>query len=233
MLITILIILNLILLLFLINSGLRHEVAKKIFPQKYKIINQNGYKRRLSVIETMPVKPYQSIFVGHSQIKEFPLDAYFEGQILNMGVDGETIIGLNTWLPEKVRKHKPNKLFIQIGINDLLNNEITDNLIIIYEELLDNCLTNIEASNIYLCSVLPINKKNAGIDKKIRQFNKQLLHLAQAKTVNYVPLYHDFEDNKKLKAKYDCGDGLHLNAKAYQKWSDVFGEILRDDECNQ
>lgn len=224
--IVILIISNVLLLFFLLNKKLRHNIAKQIFPEKYKISNQDGYKRRLSIINSISIKPYQSVFAGHSQVKEFPLDAYFEGQILNMGVNAETIDGLNMWLPEKIRKDLPKKLFIQIGINDLLSKKRVTSLISSYQKLLDNCLLHIKSNNIYLCSVLPVNKNNKTVNKNIIRFNAELKNLTLTKSVNYIPLYQDFVNNRILKEKFDSGDGLHLRPSAYLKLSLVLKKYL-------
>lgn len=223
----ILVVINIVLIVLLVNSNLRHKIALKIFPEKYSLHNQNSYKRRISIIKNTPVKDYQSILAGHSQVREFPLEAYFEERILNMGVGGETIEGLNNWLPEKIKEQKANKLFIQIGINDILNNEKTNALIEKYEQLILNCKYHKESDDIFIFSIFPVNRKETKINNKIVNFNSKLKFLAKENKVNYVPLYNDFVENISLKVKYDSGDGLHLNTNAYQKWSSIIKDLIK------
>jgi len=152
--------------------------------------------------------------------------------VINRGVSGDITFGILHRLDEIVR-HKPSRLFLLIGINDISKN-IPDEII------LENLLTILSkihsatpATKIYVQSILPTNNsfkqfpKNYDKNDHIITINAQLKKYAERMHYTYVDLYSGFLDKEsKLDARYST-DGLHLNAVGYAHWV----EILKNLKC--
>lgn len=153
-----------------------------------------------------------------------------DSTVINRGISGDITFGILHRLDEII-KHKPSKLFLLIGINDISKN-IPDEII------LENLLTIISkihsgtpATKIFVQSILPTNNsfkefpRNYDKNDHVITINTQLKKYADRMNYTFVDLYSGFLDKEsKLETKYSS-DGLHLNSLGYAHWIELLKNL--------
>ena len=184
------------------------------------------YKELTKKFETEQKAKKEYVFLGNS------ITAGTDwGKLLNLpnarnrGISGDITFGVLDRLDEVIAG-KPAKVFILIGINDVSRN-IPDSLILRnYKRIISRIRAGSKRSKIYFYTLLPVNssfgkfKNHYGKDEHILWLNDQIRQLA-AKNVTIIDLYpHFLDENKRLKANL-TKDGLHLNARGYELWTEL------------
>ena len=166
------------------------------------------------------VKPEHIVMFGDSITYLADWSALLPGhEVVNLGVSGDKVCDLILRV-DSVRREEPSKLFIMVGINDLLSGYSIKETLASYDELLTLC-TGYE---VYIQSVLPVSDMFGMPAEVITGFNAELKKLASMHGAEYIDLYPVYADaNGYIKTEY-TGDGLHLLREAYKPWV----EILRD-----
>lgn len=142
---------------------------------------------------------------------------------INRGIAGDNTYGLRGRLDEVLR-HKPSKLFILIGTNDINKKIPVSYIVANYKLLIAAVRAASPATTVYVQSVFPINNQligrqyYSGTNEQIMELNKALQTMAGKQKVRYVNIYPDLLDAKQqLDARYTY-DGLHLSGLGYQAW---------------
>lgn len=146
-----------------------------------------------------------------------------DSSVVNRGISGDNTFGVLQRLDEVVR-HKPSKLFLLIGVNDLSKN--IPNAVVI--ENIFAIVSKIRAGSpktvIYVQSILPVNPAVKGFMTRfskqddILEINKQLAKYQEALKYIFVDIHDQFLDQKKMLDARFTGDGLHLNPAGYVHW---------------
>lgn len=143
----------------------------------------------------------------------------------NRGIAGVTTDGILARLNE-VTFYKPEKLFLLIGINDLFHNPdsvetIYDNIVKIVEEI----NTKSPDTEIFIQSVLPTTTEN--LISKIKNLNILLDGNSINNPFTFINLHQRFVLlDGKMNMEYST-DGVHLNEKGYEIWSEIIKNILK------
>lgn len=150
--------------------------------------------------------------------------------VANAGISGDTTDDVLGRLDAAIA-HKPRKLFLMIGVNDLLKNREVDYIFKNYETILSRIKTQSPDTIIYLQSVLPVDKnvlKMEGFDEqKVLALNEKIKSLVDGKNVIFIDLYASFcGNNNKIYRKYTV-DGLHLSAAGYAVWKNLIASYVR------
>jgi lysophospholipase L1-like esterase len=179
--------------------------------------NSHQYQTKMSIFNQMPFKIGNIIFLGDS-ITEFCnwSELFNQENILNRGISGDTLDGL-LYRVDEIIQRKPKKVFLMIGINDLMKGKKVNKILENYTILINKIHTNLPETIIYIQSVLPTKRKNVNnID--IKNINIGLKKIADKYSTNYIDLHSSFLSKKNdLSDSYSL-DGLHLNGKGYQLW---------------
>lgn len=171
------------------------------------------------------------VFFGDSITAGFTqLDLH--SNVINMGVSGDKIYSLIGRI-EEIIAQKPDKLFVLIGINDLLNEKeywgkyIKVDFDLLYFALIKLIKDNFPDAEIYLQSILPISIKHKDVkemNKEIRQMNRVIKDHTKAFNWTYIDLYNEFKlKDKSMNPDYTT-DGVHLNTKGY----DLFYKLIKE-----
>lgn len=104
-----------------------------------KIVKANAYERKCSVFLSIPpntTTKKEVIFLGHSLINEFLVNEFLGEndtiKFINMGIGGDDVQGMYK-RREIAFNRNPYKIFIEIGINDIINNEENDSILYYYD----------------------------------------------------------------------------------------------------
>ena len=167
------------------------------------------------------------VFLGNSIT--FGVDWYEllrEPHARNRGISGDITFGVLQRLQEII-DGKPAKLFILIGINDILRNVPDHYIIANHKKLIERVQAASPSTKIYLQSILPVNdsftqvKSIMGKNPKVLEINQALQRIAREYKVTYVDLHTAFCDKDgKLTAELTY-DGLHLTLEGYKLWGEV------------
>lgn len=125
----------------------------------------------------------------------------------------------------RVIQCKPERIFILLGLNDMLYGISSEKYASNYKELVQTLKSNLPDAKIYLQSVFPVSErveKNKPLiaNPRIDEFNNALREMAEEQGVNYVDVSSLFKNvNGRLDEDFSS-DGIHLKYKAYGLWLD-------------
>lgn len=178
------------------------------------------YQWECALFQSRPSSPGTVIFLGDSHTENFGVSEFFGSSALNRGIGGDTTGGVLSRLQE-VLERKPQKVFLQIGVNDLLQGvaptRTKENILAIFNRFRTNC----PSTKVYVHSLLPTSLLAVENKRKLKDLNSFLRQECQNLHFLYIDLYPLFQERDNLSPLYDCGDHLHLNAKGYSLWAET------------
>ena len=189
------------------------------------------YDQKLTMFELMPKQKNAIIWVGDSITDMGEWNELFSKyKTVNRGVSSDITFAVLNRMYEIVR-HKPKKVFVMIGINDISRNIPDEVIVNNYRRIIDSLQLQTPITKIYMQSVLPTNntftlfKNHQDKNEHILFVNNELKKICVEKKVTYINLYDAFLISEgKMNPKY-TNDGLHLTGEGFLKWKEVLVEI--------
>ena len=192
-----------------------------------KTIKSDHWQERVTEIEKAASRPYKTVFLGNSLTEMFDLYAWFQdSSILNCGISGDFSEGL---LERRgvIVKLKPEKIFIEIGINDMIEKIPLEEICANYEKLIEYIQAECPQTRIYIQSNLPviINRPSLltgdnDVNNLVLKQNKNLEALAAKYHCGYVDIYSGMAKEKDKNSLF-IPDGIHLSSKGYAIWAEA------------
>ena len=165
------------------------------------------------------------VFLGDSLTAHEDWNVLFGvNSIFNAGQAGDTTDNVLARL-DPVLSAKPQKIFLMIGINDLLRGKDVSYVLTNYNKIINLIKIKYPDVPVYIQSVLPTNNgisKMGIIDsQKVVALNDKLNSLADGQKIFFLNLYPNFcgSDNQ-MDVRY-TNDGVHLNASGYAIWRNL------------
>ena len=156
-----------------------------------------------------------SLTAGHTWGRAFP-----EARVRNLGINGDTAAGVWGRLDEVVSLG-PDKIFLQIGINDFLRGALPDEIGDLHLRIWDEIRERLPLAEPHVVSMLPfVEAAFPGIPPTLELIilNRRLAEEAENRGVTFIDLFGDLADeNHQLRLDY-TSDGLHLTPEAYRVW---------------
>lgn len=166
----------------------------------------------------------KTVFVGDETIERGNWRKLLkDSTVLNRGIAGDKTFGVMQRLDEII-KHKPARVFLTIGINDLAANTPNEVIIENIFAIVGKVRTASSKTVIYVQGIMPVNPtlksfpKDYSRQENIIEINKQLSKYSEALKYNYLDMYTHFIDRNSLLDARFTPDGLHLNANGYVHW---------------
>jgi lysophospholipase L1-like esterase len=182
------------------------------------------YRERAAAFRAEPVSEGKVVFLGNSITEGGDWRKLLDDPtVIQRGISGDNTFGVLARLDE-ITRHKPSKLFLLIGVNDLSKN--IPNAVIMQNifSIVGRIHAESPKTRVFVQSILPVNpthkKFPARFNKQedIEAINGQLRKYAEALKYTYVDLFSAFLDSSgKLDLQYTY-DGLHLGPSGYQHW---------------
>lgn len=185
-------------------------------------------EQRRSMFEACPVSEGAIIFLGNSITEGCNWSEFFpQKNILNRGIGGDITACVLARIDEIVR-HKPSKLFICIGTNDLgfgLENVVN---ISNYKSIIKAVQKASSETVIYVQSVLPVGNNFILPQRnyKILPLNKQIEKMCNEMDVTYINTYDEFTDTEGYLNSQYTNDKLHLTGAGYLVWKNKIEKYL-------
>lgn len=165
--------------------------------------------------EELPNTEGEIVFLGDSITEFVPWSEYFS-DIRNRGISSDTTDGVLQRLGEVI-KGRPKQVFLNIGTNDLSMDITIGEMLENVEAMIGRIGAESPATEVYLCSVLPINldlERNVRLERKFKdigEYDEGLKELAERRGVNYIDLRPWFTDSRGYLRSEFTADGIHLN----------------------
>lgn len=192
------------------------------------------YHHQVSLFRTMPHTQNDILFVGNSITDGNEWSELFgDPRIKNRGISADISKGVVKRIDEIVLR-QPAKVFLMIGINDVLRNLSKDSLLNNIFWIANYLKQESPRTRLYVQSLLPVNRKMRTIkdaDKKeatILEVNKKLHHQATRLGYTFIDLHPHFANAQGALDKGYTLDGLHLNGSVYALWKHLIYPFVKD-----
>lgn len=178
------------------------------------------------------------LFVGDYHTLNFDLEDLFLGNYyVKSGDEKLTTTSLLENIKSSVYVYNPSIVFIQVGMNDLLDERDMSDILDDMERIIKGIQENRSYADIYVESLYPINKDMEDFDSdyeeieysKIEDYNEELKELCSELQVSYLDIYHDLSKDHKLKEKY-TDDGITLNSLGYEKVFKMIRNVVDEEK---
>ncbi len=181
------------------------------------------------IIDKFP-RVRKTVFLGDSLTDFYPIEEFTDLKIVNRGIAGDTTDDVMRRIDE-VTALEPEKLFLQIGINDMIRNSKRR---LSAEKLVDKIFAIInkfdrEKTEINVLSLYPVNRRKTVVssvmikkatNKRVTEVNKLLKERCEAENIDFIFLFDALTDEKgNLRKEYTI-EGLHLSIKGYAALSE-------------
>ena len=122
---------------------------------------------------------------------------------------------------------KPDIVFLECGINDIVLGLPAEQVIAAFKQLVDSLQQH--QIRVVLQTVIPVTKAYKGslrINEGVFLFNQFITHLATQKNCTLIDITSAISENGFLRTEFAQADGIHLSASAYQIWKQQITPIL-------
>ncbi len=184
------------------------------------------WQEKVDSFKRMKHEPHTTtLFIGDSMTEGFDLQRILkQDNLVNMGIGGDFTSGVLKRL-DLVNQLQPKKIFIMIGINDILKQVPQERIKSQYEQIILSLIKQCPQAQLYVQENLP-TRGIGNTDAKNRQYIEQTKDLSQflqnvcaEHAVTFIPLYTLFESPVDQLNPSLTYDGLHLNEAGYQVWA--------------
>ncbi len=185
-----------------------------------------NYALKLSQFHTYPDSDKDIIFLGNS-ITDYTEwnELLQQNHVRNRGISGDITFGILERL-EEITQGKPAKVFILIGINDISRNIPDDVIVANFKKMITRIKKESPKTKIYFNTILPVNntfpaRNHFNKDEHIEHINQELKKLGITEKITIIDIHPQFLDSANRLDKEYTYDGLHLNARGYQRWASI------------
>lgn len=195
---------------------------KTIKTKEQEDINASHWEKKMLVFNEAALDSMSIVFLGNSLTERFDLSVFGNDKLVNRGIGGDVTEGILFRLDELIET-KPKKIFIEIGINDLIKGESVSSVLKNYEKIIQRIKTESPKTELYIQSLLPLDlpfsifTSGEQLNKNINEVNGELKNLCVQYQINYIDLHSAFILNDKLNPDYSL-DGIHLSDEGYRTW---------------
>lgn len=204
------------------------RLEKEQLVKKYRIWNRNAVKG-------------QTVFTGSSLMEMFPVEEWVKELgsnapiVYNRGVGGYRTTDLLPILDACVFDLRPRKVFINIGTNDLSDENISlETLMLNYDRIITQIENRLPGIIIYMMAYYPVNYDAATeemkpcllirTNEKINKANEMVAEIAARHNQRFINVNAPLTDEEgRLKAEYTI-EGMHIKPEGYRA---IFDDIMR------
>ena len=225
--------------LFVARRGGISYLKEQLHGSAPDALGEKYFNERRNIFAAMPRRTGVIVFLGDSLTERCPWNELLQrNDVIARGIGGQDLDGVLKNVSE-VARHKPAKVFIMAGTNDIIEGKTNQQIVNRYRTLLNNLKRQSPRSVLVVQSIFPMGTANFSQDpaniaqekmrfanQNIAAMNKQLRRMADGKKIIYCDVAGAVKQGGQLNPKL-TSDGLHLNAKGYLKWKQVLLPLLR------
>lgn len=208
----------------LIHFGIKHiKHLKSIDKISSRTVNKTGIHSILSMDSR------SIVMLGNSLTERMPWTELFNNlNVKNRGIGGDRTESVLYRIHDITNK-KPKKIFLMIGINDLIAKRDPSDIIVNYKKIVDTILNESPTTELLIQSVLPSNHNSSDHvqPEKVKKLNLLIKNIAEKNSLEYIDVYKLLIDKDGEIIDEYVTDGLHLNEKGYKIWSDlIYSKVI-------
>lgn len=194
--------------------------AQQVYFDKY---NQ----ARKGVQNPLPIDTGDVVFVGTSLTEGFPLQEMFHSlKFKNRGIMGNKSCHIMSRIDE-IARARPAKIFLELGVNDILAHDPLDSLEVHYQEILNSIFSGSPYTKVYVQSVFPLGGSYGREEDSVKVFDGWLKKYCLDAGLDYIDLFDTFAKNGAMMPEFTY-DGVHLTAFGYTIWKHKLEGYLED-----
>lgn len=180
-------------------------------------------KEKVDEYRDLPLDNTDVVFVGTSLTENFPLEELLPHyKLKNRGIKGNFTRHILQRIDDIV-SHHPKKLFIEMGINDLNENNPVDSVFSRYLKTIE--IITKAGVPLYVQSIFPTRGDYIKTNPAINDLNARLKEYCQQRSIPYVDVYGSLVKDGGLDSALTY-DGLHLNIKGYEVWRSKIDSLI-------
>ena len=180
--------------------------------------------------DLLPEDSLSIVFLGTSITHNFELEESFGvPHLQNRGINGDDLYGITARM-DAITRQQPLAIFIEAGINDLGNLQLSPKEI---QSLMKNLLDAISKktynkTDVFVLSILPVSNQSQSmpnycspeLNREIEETNRLYKNLCTVKGMNFIDVHSSFISNGEMNPTYTT-DGVHLSGEGYMKLSEI------------
>ncbi len=211
--------------LFLLKRGNYFSMLQDAMSDHtFQYTDNASYIQRKTQFELMPERNTDIVFLGDSITARFEWQEYFSDlTVANRGIDSDVTEGVLNRL-DTVENQHPQKIFLMIGINDIMHKLPLDTSMQNYKKILTQLSDSLPDCKIYVQSILPVNTSTGIANSDVSAFNTELRQLCSDLALPYIDLY-SLMVTKDNNFTYTV-DGVHPTGEGYAIWMDGITEYV-------
>lgn len=196
--------------------------------------------RMITIIQNNSIaQPGGTVFFGDSITELCDIDTWYPEieNKYNSGIAGITADMLLHFLDEGVIKYRPSQVVIMVGTNDLGDTLMRSprDIALAIKEMVEIIHYNCLDANIYLVSPIPCLedmhgykalKKGIRSNDVLKMIYKELKNSIPYEYVTFIHAYPSLCNKKGEPIREYFDDGLHINDKGYQVFTNKIKEII-------
>lgn len=175
------------------------------------------------------------LFLGDFLTEDYDIDDEFKDMFVVKSTkeDGKIADFLND-MKNLVYKYNPSKIFIEVGLNDILDDEDEKEIVSKIEKIIDNIKENRSYCEIYLEAIYPVNNDKGrklleNANEKSKKVNEELVKLAEDKEITYIDMFSLLADEDDLLKEDYTDDGKGLNDEGYKIVTEELKKYIGED----
>lgn len=173
---------------------------------------------RQAVFKDLPIDSTDIVFVGTSRTEYLPLELLHDPRIHNRGIGSNRSSHVLGRIGQIAAGH-PSKLFIELGINDLMCKIDPDTLFDNYRKIVDSVRMLSRRTSLFIQSIMPVNERY-NLNGVIEAFNIRMREFCKMERIDFItiPIPSPLPDSLTI-------DGVHLNLKGDKIWMSALPPI--------
>ena len=205
-------------------TGLGQPALERLYPAPDTTVRYHStwtkthYPERIAAFQQRPLQGHDIVMFGNSLTEQGGDwgQRLGEGTVKNRGIAGDVTAGVLRRLGE-IGYYQPTAVFLEIGINDLFNDQSTPDYVAGTIRAIASALRQASPrTRVYVQTILPTTTEK--LVPKIKQTN-ELLRRGAGKDYRLVDTHRLFADEHDLMKKELTRDGVHLTEAGYQRWA--------------
>ena len=180
---------------------------------------------RSSELKTLPIDSSDIVFVGNSITEGYPVNEVFQSiHVKNRGIgfnQTKHILGRM----DGILAGKPKKLFLEIGVNDLLQSVPVDTLFRNYRQIIRKIRTGSPATKLFVQSIFPVGKTYDTLNHTIDDVNLRLKNYCDSLDIPFLDIHSRLESHGRLEPPYTLDD-VHLTGAGYKIWTKAIDSLV-------
>lgn len=197
-----------------------------------RVMNQESYsnpqyEQRLTLFEQLETSDADVVFIGDSLTERGLWNEMFTDlNIVNRGIGSDTSQGVVERL-DNVLRLNPQKVFLNIGVNDLSLNIDREETLSNFQSIIDRVDAELPESEFYIQSILPVRDNYALVNNDdINELNSHIEQLAENNGLIYIDIASSLKNEEGSLISHYTADGIHLTGDAYVVWAELLNEYI-------